>query len=68
MAQRWQFGACCAATPLVAAALTRFRALTRGPFRRRSAQMTPAIYHKIVAIGAMQRFHKLWNRTERRAP
>jgi hypothetical protein len=57
MARRLQFGVYCVATPSVAAALTRFRALTRGPFRHRSAQMTPAIYHKIVAIGATPRFH-----------
>src|ERR1700752_90171 len=46
MAQRWQFGECSAATPSAAVALTRFRALTRGLLPHRSAQMTPAIYHK----------------------
>jgi hypothetical protein len=47
-----QFGVCCAVTPSVAAASTQFRALTRDPSAIASAQMSPAIYHKIVAIGA----------------
>jgi hypothetical protein len=53
-ALRSRFGVYCAVTRLAGGASIRFRELTQFLSRPRlSAQMTPAIYHKIVAASAL---------------